>query len=157
MPRGATRTARQKAQDELDKANARWGKLHAKQANLAEALRKVEAEINELSRLITHLKQHPALHGTTDDAQPVDEITPSEHVGEVPAGHPEPTPLHEEDEREEALMVHPTHGTVEPAAERQPVDPRDPVEQTPVPPKTQPDAPKLDSRGFIVAADPFAD
>lgn len=164
MPRGARLTARQKAQQAVEKQEAKVAKLHERGKRLSAELHRVEADWRAESETLEYLRSHPALQGAVYDKGGVGAPEPIVRTGQIDEFiHTGPTTIGEEVQKElDAIpksMSAPFKvdvGDEEPKLTPNQIDPRDePGEQIP-PIKYDPPPKHEEDRERFVQADPFA-
>lgn len=83
MPRGARLTARQKAQQAVEKQEAKVAKLHERGKRLSAELHQVEADWRAESETLEYLRSHPALQGAVYDKGGVGAPEPIVRTGQI--------------------------------------------------------------------------
>jgi hypothetical protein len=184
MPRGARLTAREKAQQAVEKQQAKVDRLHERGKKLAAELHQLEADWRAENETLQYLKTHPALTGVVYGKGGVDAPEPIVRTGQVDEmigvvepeqlekaneafieKHFGPTTIGEEvqkelDELNETGYPEQATGfekTPEPKLTPNQVDPRDePGEQLPPIKYDPPKSEPPEQRERFVAADPFA-
>jgi hypothetical protein len=83
MPRGARLTAREKAQQAVEKQQAKVDRLHERGKKLAAELHQLEADWRAENETLQYLKTHPALTGVVYGEGGVDAPEPIVRTGQV--------------------------------------------------------------------------